>query len=249
MILSLIITWILVIARLVIAVQLTLVARRQKLPNLLWLAAFFYITGIGDIFFTLLSATNLPWLLGPFKLSVGLGEVVLVMFIQKTFYQDRKSPYLIFMLIALGFLLANIFLGFFVYWSPFNWLWLIVVGYQAYKRIAANPSVEDWAKVRYKLVIAYSLAMLFPPIYTILWVVSMVVPALSALISSPIGQMAALLVNVGFSIIGVVLAYLAWVMPKGYRNWLNRNYQPPVTEQVEAELSEEEIMRKLKARS
>jgi hypothetical protein len=51
-----------------------------------------------------------------------------------------------------------------------------------------------------------------------------------------------------FTTIGIILEYLAWVMPEGYRTWLNRNYQSPVQERAEAELSEEEIMRKLKAR-
>jgi len=243
-ILTLTITSILVVARFIIAVELTRVGRRQNLPNLLWLAAFFYITGTGDIFFTLSTFTNFLW---PFFLSVGLGEIVLVMFIHKTFYQDRKSPYLIFMVIALIFFLINIFSTFFAYWSPFNWIWLIVVANQAYKRIAANPMVEDWVRARYKLVIAYSVVTLFPPLYTILWPLAIVIPSIGDVLFSPTGGVIALVVNVGFSTIGVVLAFLAWVMPEGYRNYLNRNYQPPVLDKAEVELSEEEIMRKLKS--
>jgi hypothetical protein len=242
----LIITWILIVARWVIAIQLTRVALRQKLPNLLWLAVFFYITGTGDIFFSLSALTGVLW---PFTLSVGLGEVLLVMFIHTTFYQGRKSPYLIFMVIALGFLVANTFFALFAYWSPFNWIWLIVVGYQAYKRVVANPMVEDWIKVRYKLVIAYSLVTLFPSIYTILWVVALFVPSLMALVFSPIGGVVALVVNVVSSTIGVVLAYLAWIMPESYRRFLNRNYQAPAPNEAELGLSEEEIVSKFKARS
>jgi hypothetical protein len=244
MIVTLAITWILVIARFVIAIQLTRVGRRQKLPNLFWLVGFFCITGIGDIFFTLSTFTNFLW---PFFLSVGLGEIMLVMFIHKTFYQDRKSPYLIFMFIAVAFLLANIFSTFFAFWSPFNWIWLIVVANQAYKRVAVNPIVEDWIKARYKLVIAYSLVTLFPPLYTILWLTATVSVPLANLLYSPVGGVVALLVNVGFSTIGVVLAYLAWVMPESYRRFLNRNYQPPAQDNAETELSEEENIRKLRA--
>ena len=243
-IVTLTITWILVIARFIIAIQLTRVGRRQNLPNLLWLAAFFYITGTGDIFFTLSSFTEFLW---PFFLSVGLGEIMLVMFIHKTFYQDRKSPYLFFMFIAVVFLLVNVFSAFFAYWSPFNWIWLIVVAYQAYKRVTVNPMVEDWIKTRYKLVIAYSLVTLFPPLYTIIWLVAMAVPSLAELIFSPVGGVVALVVNVGFSTVGVVLAYLAWVMPEPYRLYLNRNYQPPAQDKSGLELSEEEIISKLKA--
>jgi hypothetical protein len=243
-IITLAITWTLVVARFIIAIQLTRVGRRQHLSNLLWLAGFFFIIGIGDVFFTMSFATGYFW---PFFLSVGLGEIVLVMFIHKTFYQDRKSPYLIFMIVALGYLVLNVTSAGFAYWSPFNWIWLIVVSYRSYKQVAANPAVEDWIKVRYKLVIAYSLATLFPPLYTIVWVASAFIPSLAALIFSPTGGSLVLLVNVGFSTLGVVLAYLAWVMPDGYRRFLNRNYQPPAQDNADVELSEEEIMRQLKA--
>jgi hypothetical protein len=179
--LTLIITWILVIARLVIAIQLTRVALRQKLPNLLWLAGFFYITGIGDVFITLSPITMLLW---PFNLLVGLAEIVMVMFIQKTFYRDRKSPFLIFMILALVVFAFALYNAFFLefngvhysglpYYSPFNWIWLILVGYQAYKKIAADPVVEDWVKARYKLVIAYSLAAFAAPIYSIISIIAL----------------------------------------------------------------------------
>ncbi|MBN1428858.1 MAG: hypothetical protein JXB07_10775 [Anaerolineae bacterium] len=238
------ITWILVVARFIIAVQLTRVGLRQKLPNLLWLAAFFYITGLGDIFLTLSPVTNLLW---PFFLAVGLSEVMLVMFIQKTFYQDRKSPYLVFMAIALAILAADMITAQFLpYYSPFNWLWLIWVGHQAYKRIAADRAVEDWVKARYKLIIAYSLAALVAPLYTILTLIAMVVPAVAGLLYSPTALLVAQVGILIFVTIGIVLEYLAWVMPGRYQQWLNRNYQPTVQDEVE--LSEEEIMSQLKAR-
>lgn len=245
------ITWILVLARLIIAIQLTRVGRRQKLPNLFWLAAFFYITGFGDVFITLSPVTNLMW---PFFLAVGLGEVALVMFIHKTFYQDRKSPYLFFMVIALAILAYDMYSlfafpesTFLPHYNPFNWLWLIVVGSQAYKRIATDRAVEDWVKARYKLIIAYSLAALVAPLYSILVVIAMFSPAFAASFFVPTIQLVAQVGILIFVTIGIVLEYLAWVMPERYRKWLNRNYQPPGQDQ--AELSEEEIMSKLMARS
>ncbi len=240
-------TWILVAARLIIAIQLTRVGRRHQLPNLFWLAGFFFITGIGDIFFTFAPITTVIW---PFFLSVGLGEVVMVMFIQKTFYQDRKSPYLIFMVIALVFLVANMTIALFIaFFSPFNWLWLIWVGYQAYKKIATNPMVEDWIKARYKLVIAYSIVALAAPLYTILSFMAFGIPSLAAwLFNETNGPLAGVVILV-FTTIGIALEYLAWVMPEGYRNYLNRNYQPPAQDTPELELSEEELMRKFKDHS
>src|SRR5512145_62876 len=216
------ITWILVIARFIIAVQLTQVGRRQKLPNLLWLAAFFYITGTGDIFITLSPVTKLLW---PFFLAVGLGEVMLVMFIHKTFYQDRKSPYLIFMVIALGILVMDLVslrvnpaTTYLPHYNPFNWLWLIWVGYQAYKKIVTNPAVEDWVKARYRLIIAYSLAALAAPLYSIISIIPYVSQSFGAwFYTEPTGPTIQLIAQVGilvFVTIGIALEYLAWVMPE-----------------------------------
>lgn len=243
------ITWILVVARFIIAVQLTRVGRQQKLPNLLWLAGFFYITGIGDIFVSLSPVTNLTW---PFFLAVGLGEVVMVMFIQTTFYQDRKSPYLIFMVLAVAILVVDMIAwsnsAYVPYYSPFNWIWLIWVAYQAYKKIAANPAVEDWVKARYKLIIAYSLAALAAPLYSIISLFALVSPSFAAWFynspSTPIIQVGAQVVILIFATIGIALEYLAWVMPEKYLQWLNRNYQAPAPDKAE-----EEIMRKLKAQA
>lgn len=250
-IVTLTITWILVIARLIIAIQLTRVGQRHKLSNLFWLAGFFYITGIGDIFITLSPVTAIIW---PFFLAVGLGEVMLVMFIQKTFYQDRKSPYLIFMVIALAIFGASLYMlanqmTFLPYYSPFNWLWLIWVGYQAYKKIATDQAVEDWVKARYKLIIAYSLAALVAPIYTILTLLPFVIPSVVAWLFAPTSILVAQITILVFVTIGIALEYLAWVMPESYRRYLNRNYRAPVPDKVEMELSEEEIMRRLQDRA
>jgi hypothetical protein len=215
------------------------------------LAAFFFITGTGDIFFTIWPSTNIIW---PFFLSVGLGEVVMVMFIQKTFYQDRKSPYLIFMIIALAILGASMYMlsiqmAFLPYYSPFNWLWLVFVVYQAYKKIATDPAVEDWVKARYKLVIAYSLAALAGPIFTILSLLAFPLPALGAWLFVETNIQAAGVIILIFTTIGIALEYLAWVMPESFRSYLNRNYKPPVLDSADLGLSEEEIMRRLQDES
>ena len=48
------------------------------------------------------------------------------------------------------------------------------------------------------------------------------------------------------SISSIVIQYLVWVMPEGFREYLNRNYQAPVqvAQDIEA-LSEAEIMSQL----
>ncbi len=229
---------VLVLARWVIAIQLTRVGLRQKLSNLLWLAAVFYITGTGDIFYVLSPLTGTVW---PWLASIGLGEIALVMFIHLTFYRDRKSPVLIFMAIAIAFFVMDAFFAKgSVYFSPFNWLWLIVAGYQAHKQIAADKAMEDWVKARYKLVVAYSVAAMGSPILTIVSVMGMFVPALAGWLFSPTIFPVVQLVNLSFTILGIVVEYLAWVMPEGFRRFLNRKYQAPA---AVSEMSEEELMR------
>jgi len=170
------------------------------------------------------------------------------MFIQKTFYQDRKSPFPIFMGLALIVLAADIlYAEFLPYHSPFNWLWLVWAGYQAYRRIADDQAVDDWIKARYKLVIAYSGLSLVAPLWTILFLIAMVVPAVAAFIYAPTNILIAQVGILAFVTAGIVLQYLAWIMPEKYREWLNRNYQPPAKEAAEADLTEEEIMRQLTA--
>jgi hypothetical protein len=140
------VTWVLVVARLVIAVQLTRVARRQKLPNLLWLAAFFYLTGIGDIFATLAPVTNLY---RPFLILVGLSEIMMVMFIQKTFYQDRKGPFLIFMGIAFIILAVDSLYAMYLPYNTLSMLWLLLIGIRLQEN--CRRSAWDTVKARYKL--------------------------------------------------------------------------------------------------
>jgi Ca2+/Na+ antiporter len=232
---------ILILARLVIAVQLTRVAYRQTLPNLLWLAGFFFLTSVGDIALMF----NLFWLFG---LCVGLGEIVMVMFIHQTFYRDRKSPYLIFLVIAIVFAIADFKISLadtkLLAFNPCNWVWLMVIGWQSYKLIRADKSVEDWIKARYKLVIAYSFFALVTPLLTVMGIASHFFPFITTILDS---------LALGFVVLGslitfVVLEYLAWVMPQGYRRFLNRRYQSiEQTPGFSLEMSEDEIIRSFQA--
>lgn len=225
----------LLLARVVIAVQLTRVALRQKLPNLFWLAAFFAITALGDVYFsTVAMATGIFW---PFGLSIGLGDIVLVLFIQKTFYQDRKSPWLVFLGVAVIVAVMDVIRPF-PFFSPLTWLWLIVVGYQAYRQIAADKAVEDWVKARYLLVVAYSIIALSGPFLSVSGYLAAAVPALTPYVTGPTAQM----VNAVLTVIGIAVQYLAWVMPEFFRRFLNRKYQAPALGSALG-MSEEEVLR------
>jgi hypothetical protein len=238
---------ILLAARLIIAVQLTRVSISQKLPNLMWLAAFFYVTCIGDFFF---DVVTVMWLFG---LGVGLGEIAMVIFIHQTFYRGRKSPWLLFMGIAILVTITNVYLPlvnpyYFPSFSPFNWIWLIVAGLQAYKQIAADANVENWIKTRYKLVIAYSALALLAPIQSIFYIIALLFPSETPFYMTPLSLVMNYTVFVATMVV-VVLQYLAWVMPKAYMRFLNRNYQAPSEAVLSGmSMSEEEILKQLQTR-
>jgi hypothetical protein len=240
------ILWILLAARLAIALQLTGVSIRKKLPNLMWLAGFYYVTCIGDVFFTIFP---MYWLFG---LGIGLGEIAMVLFIHQTFYRDRKSPYLVFGAIAVLFTFVDVYFPMtsprFPFYSPFNWIWLIVVGTQAYRQIAPEKTIDDWIKSRYRLVTYYSALALVAPIQSLILIIYYLFPSeVSFIYNHPLFAAYNYFV-VGVTILVVALEYLAWVMPQAFMHFLNRNYRGPAIDDLRIqELSEEEIMRQLHA--
>lgn len=114
-----------------------------------------------------------------------------------------------------------------------NWIWHTQIAYQACRAIASDDVVEDWVKVRYQLMIVYcvvgfvvaapvSIGLLWPEIVSI-----------------------RVLVVVGI-LTGLICQFLVWVLPEGFRRWINRNYHLPAQDEAELALSEEEILRRLK---
>ena len=235
-----ILLWILVLARIVIGVSLTRTALRRNVRNLLWLAAVFYVNGFFNIFYTRAFYNVFLFFIGAIP-----DQVCLILFIRQTFYRDRQSPWVIFMAITLLGGLAMLLVGLNDPTSgaipqivsvvlACNWLWHTVIAVQAYRVAASDRVVEDWVKARYRLMIAYcGIGLLLP-----------VLGGLNAVFEIPRSVSRPIIGLV--SIASIVLQYLAWVMPAGYRRWLNRNYQPPVEDEAELALSEEEIMQRLK---
>ncbi len=235
-----ILIWIMIVARIVIGVSLTRAASRQNVRNLFLLAAVFYIYALSNVFYT-------QTLYNAFLFTGGamLAQVFQVLFINQTFYRDRPSPWKIFMAITLlaglGILWFNMSksternsIALVSIVIACNWLWHTVIAGQAYRAAAPDRTVEDWIKTRYRLMIAYcSISVLAGALGVIVALQEM--PAMA--IQIPIG-----LISIG----SIVLQYLVWVMPEGFRQYSNRNYQVPVqaTRDI-ADLSEEEIMEQL----
>lgn len=220
---------ILIVVRTLIALQLLRASRDKGLLNLRWLALHFVFTCLGDIALAFLTSR---WM---FALGQALGEMSLVMFIHQTFYNDRKSPYRIFLGIAAIYGVLGIAIGLNKPMppsptpvNPFDWGWLIVVSSQAYRHIRTDKNVEDWIKWRYRLMIAYAAFLLISPINT---TVNFLSPGL--LPSSAWTQ-----------VVAGAVQYLVWVMPEAFRRFLNRNYQSVIqTAGFSFEMSEEEILR------
>ncbi len=236
-----IIVIIFIILRIVIGFIVLERARRTKLTNLYVLTAMFFNEGIGYIF--LISLIDNSFL---FNLIIPLNWILYLVFTDRTFYKDKKSPFLIFLAINITF---NVFLiivsGIYQFGPTHDLLffhlgrigvsfgmgimisWLIYASLQSYSKIKANESVEPWIKARYLLIVLYgfgtigiALSWSFVPIDKSINIFYFTT-SLSLLILI-LGQ------------------YLAWVMPNVLKSFLNRNFKPA---KVPEELDEEEILR------
>jgi hypothetical protein len=251
----------------VIGVRALQYARKNQQPNFRWLAMWFLCSAI-VMPANLFACTIYPVVvLGTVVATVGIAT-----FVKTTFYQGRRSLYGVILALSLGLLLLSLFFavqyqlerariapgdfgaqtqyydtegpeylqalefGQSVTWLLLSgygiaWLWHFRAGWEAYRVIRKDPQVEDWVKGRYKLMLWYSGLYLLP--------------SLTITLRNLTGIQALTLVMPFALITAVIMQFLAWIMPKGFQRWLNRNYQPPVFETVELKQSEEEIMGQL----
>jgi hypothetical protein len=218
-----------VLIRLFLAVQVTLLVSRKGRRDLIWLTVYYFATCAFDISFalyglsraTVQSNGQLP-VFGIFQCLFGLlGDLAMVLFVQQTFYRDRKSPSWFFILSALGVFGVGLSLVFQLrdepVFNPFVWGWLASVALRAYRQLAADPHVEDWIKARYRLVITYSFMLM----------ASVALPLALGLYPAAIPP-----ANMLISAIAIFLQYLVWVMPEGFRKWLNRKQGVHTEEEV-----------------
>jgi len=213
--------------------------RQTKKNNLLILVIFFFMNALTLLF---LVFGNLML----YDVNTIITMVIGLIFIDRTFYQDRKSPFklLLTLTIVLGaltiisfimfdlsiisqpevaFFLHNIFVGaLFVIFG----LWSFIAAAGSLKAFISSDAVEPWVKGRYKLVKFYSICIIllgsltpFTPVEgTVNW---------------------ALLVILVVNILRITGETIAWIMPKFLKKYFDRGYTSPDTS---LELSEEEIM-------
>ena len=213
--------------------------RETKKSNLLLLVLFFLMNAL-NLLFLVFESIILYDIFTMLTMTVGL------IFIDRTFYQDRKSPFklLVTLTLILGaltnisfimfersiisqrevaFFIHNIFVGaLFVIFG----VWSFIAAASSLKVFNSSDAVEPWVKGRYRLVKFYSTCIIlvgsftpFTPVEgTINW---------------------ALLVILVANILRIAGETIAWIMPNFLKKYYNRGY---TTTALIEELSEEEIM-------
>lgn len=227
----------------IIVLSLILRVKKTKVNNLYLLASALFLEGIGTMF---LSGSPTIFLIAFTTLDIAVWCHLI--FIKKTFYKDRKSPISILLALTIPvtivhWILSGIYdiglntslLFSFVARILYSVLTYISLGWMAYSliksysKIRKNKMLEPWIKARYLLVITYVFGKLM---------IGILLPI------SPQDQLAlhwSLSVMAVVSFIIILAQFLAWVMPEGFKKWLNRNF----TVQEEEIFSEEELLKRL----
>lgn len=234
--------FILALVRLVTGIRLLIIGRKNKLPNLIWLAVSMLITVVAFLFAPSEGnqLANFPFSIWVFAAATCLSMAPILIFNQLTFYKDRKSPSIWFWAV---FIISWLFSFYGAYISKSNydqspwmasytvstiliWAWHGWLARQAGKQVAAQSSVEYWVKVRYELVNFYSIVLIIGVLGSFVRIVFAGGSAIPLLGSS------AGVVTLLSQIISVVMLFLVWVMPEWFRTWVNRQHQTFMEEQT-----------------
>lgn len=216
---SFILIIIVTVARLWIALQLFLTARKTHLNNLYWLAGLFALAT-----YSLFTPTSQSPLASYPIFFIGFlaGHFCLAVFIHTTFHRDRPSPiYIVLGLLAIALVVTIYALfvtndinlgGIMASVGLVNWVWHFIVARSAYLKIVDDPEVENWVKGRYRLMIVYIPMMLLITIQVVA----------SSTVLSPYIPPIFLPIGLLIIITSIILQFLVWVMPERFRQWLNR---------------------------
>ncbi len=241
--------FILIVLRLWIGMRLVATAHDTGANSLNWLGVAFFISAVSMPFATLegnvLGAT--PASLWLFEGIFILTDFAVILFINATFYQGRKSPVHWFLGLTFIGMVATLYgvavspsLALQNPWVASGqavtcviWAWQGWAGYRAWQSVAKERTVEDWVKARYQLVVWYSN---FQIVASLVNVLRMLFALGSPMLSNGMG-----LISLVTSISNVLVAYLAWAAPPSFYRWLNRGYKAPEVK----EMSEEALMRQM----
>jgi len=229
------------IIRLIIAVALARFALKTKGKNFWWLFGLYFTSGVFGLTDLILQIGDI------FALSSGFRFICMVLFIHYTFYLDRKNPTIyFFMLSVITGIIIIVFHVLYDYINPLEtyhiiakltqlfgnlviFAWLIYSSFKAFQNVKNDSTIDDWIKMRYKLVILYSFIGIFTAI------------AYSTLTTTEISFYAIIIFLA--TIVYQIIQLFAWVMPKFLRNYFNRYF---TSSQKIDKLDEEEIIKKIR---
>ena len=227
------------VIRLLLAVILARYAIKTKGTNFWWLSGLYFISAVIGFNDHFIEIGDL------FALSSGFRFICMILFVHYTFYLDRNNPtiYLLIISVISGILIIS-FKVIYDYINPieiYNTIariiqmignlvvlsWLIYSSYSAFHIVKNDDTVDDWVKMRYKLVILYPFFGLFVVISYGIFTTS---PTISIFLATIVFQ---------------TIQLIAWVMPKFLRDFFNRNF---IYSKKIDELSEEEVISKMEGK-
>lgn len=181
--------------------------------------------------------------------SRGLSMIFALIFTKLTFYQDRKGPFVYFLIFAivvaivqfplsiLSGMLEEIniyaFIGNTLFGSTLIVAagWFSLASFEAHKQIK-SLDIEPFQKKRYILFGTSGALLAFGGFMMVFWTPSKLISTLSLVVQGTVALV---------SVIFVIINYLVWMSPEFFKRYLNRGYKK--VDADEPELSEEEIMR------
>lgn len=253
---ALIFLYIDIIAYLIIGIFLTIRAVQTKKYNVVYysleiffLTLFFIVVGA---FSKQTQAVDAILIIG-YLLSM-LTSFSGLIFIKKTFYEEKESPFKIYMLI--GFIGTSIIISLFILllFSVITFeifeavgditfagfyivmlIWLSIISFDEYKRVK-NFNIEPFVKKRYYILGLTSIA-------AIIGLGSMIVATFLNLANLTLFYVIAFTMTSIISLVRTGCNYLIWIMPTPFKRFLNKGF---THSDGSKEMSEEEIMRQMK---
>ncbi len=226
---------------------------KTKFRNLIPLALFFILTSFEGVM-SLLEFNII------IQVHQFIPNLVLLFFIQYTFYKDRKSPFkiLFFSIITLkviNFSIALIFpisipmtASLTINQLPFYYIYLVIVfviislselwlAYSALSYYFSNKktNLEPWVKKRYLLI---GIAALILSLEGVLW---LFLPPSPEGFENPQSFIIGFLVVIVYTLF-TLTSLIVWIMPKKLKNFFNRNYKNA----HDNKLSEEELLSQIR---
>ena len=204
-----------------------------------------------------LGLSSIPELLGSYSGAAifrGIGLILVLVFIKKTFYEEKKSPFALFVICLI---IGASMMAIFDLWSKvtpsklleyirdlsfaislmITFAWLTYASFTSYKGVK-TLDIEPHIKKRYQILGVVAFINLIPATF-----LSIEIP-LAVTVLPDFSE----IVLIGFlisSLLTIVFYIMLWFMPTSVKNYFNKGYAPKVkTEEIE--MSEEELMQSLK---